>query len=635
VAIRIVAGMMLALASSAAAENINVRGKVTDAAGKPLANAVVELTRAKLKDTTGTDGLYALTSGTIAVRPFAHPAAADIRLDQGALEFAIAEASSLRIAVFDLKGDLLERKILDKVPAGSYRLNLAGRFPADHLVIVKASIGGQAKAFAYLPMAFSGSGGGNGSAGPERLGPSGAPLAKEAVFVDTLKAAAAGYQTQSFALTSYDLKQDIALEAAAACSAPTPPAAKDAVTLDMAVTEGAPAYSASGFIYGISQDGLQPPDSLLSGIKVKAFRAGRGTSGGCGEANWKTHWAVMKAYYAKAKAMGASMSLLLSDDYQYSCPLPGANGDWTAFEGFMAQLIDSVKANGMTGPDVRWELWNESDYAPTFWSGTQAQWLETWKHEYQQIRAALPSAVIEGPSFATGPGGSAMNAFLDYAKANDVLPDILNWHEAGGGSDPVADLAAINRGLSTRGITAVKRFDINEYGSKAEQNPGHSAWFLARFDRAGIPGMRSNWAGGTTFFSNMGDLVAANWLPNSQYWVYKRYADQTGLRINTIAGTQVDAVGYEDAAAAKSIIVVGNRGGSTGAVNVIIKNVPSWLQSEGKAKVLVEMMPTGTAAASAPAAVSNVSVPVTCNTLVVTLDWATATDGYALTLTPN
>ena len=45
----------------------------------------------------------------------------------------------------------------------------------------------------------------------------------------------------------------------------------------------------------------------------------------------------------------------------------------------------------------------------------------------------------------------------------------------------------------------------------------------------------------------MGDLVAANWQPNSQYWVYKRYADQTGLRTSVTAGTQVDAVAYQDA----------------------------------------------------------------------------------------
>ncbi len=401
----------------------------------------------------------------------------------------------------------------------------------------------------------------------------------------------------------------------------------------MAAGQGAPQYAGSGFIYGISEDGTQPPTALLSGIKVRAFRAGRGVTGNCGQTAWDTHWKVIKGYYARAKELGVPLEILVSDDYQYSCPLPGDGGDWTTFTTFMSQLIDNVKANGMTGPDVRWELWNEADYSG-FWKGTQAQWLDTWKHAYQQVRAAIPGAIIEGPSLSTGAGGSWMNAFLDYAKTNNVMPDYISWHDAGGGGDPVNDQATINRAISTRGITGVKGFDLNEYGSTSEQNPGHSAWFLARFDRAGITGLRSNWAGGSTFFSNMGDLVATNWQPNSQYWIYKRYADQTGSRISVTAGTQVDAVAYQDACAAKSIVVVGNKGGVTGSVNVVIKNIPAWLQSGGSTKVLLERMPAGDAALTAPAVVSNAAATVNCNSAVVTINWATATDGYVVTLTP-
>ena len=418
----------------------------------------------------------------------------------------------------------------------------------------------------------------------------------------------------------------------ATCSPPAPPSAKDTVTLDMATAQGAPTYLASGFIYGIAEDGTQPPTSLLSDIKVKGFRAGRGQSEGCGAQAWSTHWNVIKAYYSRAKAVGGTYLLLVSDDYGYFCTWPGDGGDWTGLTTFMTQLISNVQAAGMTGPDVRWELWNEPELS-LFWNGTQAQWLETWKHAYQQIRAAIPGAVIEGPSLATGPGGSWMNTFLDYAKTNNVMPDHISWHEEGGGADPVADLATINRQLTTRGITGVKGFDANEYGTTSEQNPGHSAWFLARFDRAGIQGLRGNWAD-ATFFSNMAELVAANWQPNSQYWVYKRYADQTGLRTTVTAGTQVDAVAYQDACAAKSIIVVGNKGGVTGAVNVVIKNIPAWLQTGGSTKVLLEKMPTGSAALNAPVVVSNAAATVTCNAMTVTIDWATATDGYVVTLSP-
>ena len=45
-------------------------------------------------------------------------------------------------------------------------------------------------------------------------------------------------------------------------------------------------------------------------------------------------------------------------------------------------------------------------------------------------------------------------------------------------------------------------------------------------------------------------------------------------------------------------------------------------------------MPTGNAALNAPTVVTNAAATVTCNTLTVTIDWATAADGYVVTLSP-
>ena len=44
-------------------------------------------------------------------------------------------------------------------------------------------------------------------------------------------------------------------------------------------------------------------------------------------------------------------------------------------------------------------------------------------------------------------------------------------------------------------------------------------------------------------------------------------------------------------------------------------------------------MPTGKAALTAPV-LSNAAAAVTCNAMTVTIDWATATDGYVVTLSP-
>lgn len=80
--------------------------------------------------------------------------------------------------------------------------------------------------------------------------------------------------------------------------------------------------------------------------------------------------------------------------------------------------------------------------------------------------------------------------------------------------------------------------------------------------------------------------------------------------------------------------MVGNEGGVTGSVNVVINDIPSYLQNGGTT-VVVERMPTGSTYVSAPTVVSNSSMTVSNNSLVVRISWNTPTDGYALTLTPD
>ena len=314
----------------------------------------------------------------------------------------------------------------------------------------------------------------------------------------------------------------------------SPAYADDTVTVDMGSLSGAPTYRASGFIYGISQDGSQPPNATLTDIKITHLRCGGAQigcpNGGYVNGQYAARWNAVKAYYAKAKAIGATLLVLVHDiwgaDGACNVPnYPGDSGDWTAYTTFINQLITDFKAAGMTGKDVRWELWNEPDYSG-FWKGTQAQWLEMWKRGYQQVRAALPDAVLEGPSTAGGVGGW-FTAFLDYVKTNNVVPDYIGWHEAGGG-DPVNDGKSAKSALSSRSIN-VANLDVSEYGSSSDQTAGHSAWYLARFERAGVDGLRSNWGGGNGLYATMGGMVT------SSCWTQPRRISRRPSRSTTSA----------------------------------------------------------------------------------------------------
>ncbi len=105
---------------------------------------------------------------------------------------------------------------------------------------------------------------------------------------------------------------------------------------------------------------------------------------------------------------------------------------------------------GMTGSDVRFELWNEPDLS-AFWGSSQSRWLEAYRRAYQQIKAAIPNAVIEGPSLSAYPNSSNSwwTNFLDYANANNCLPDIFSWHDEWGGNDSPVASKTINSTIST------------------------------------------------------------------------------------------------------------------------------------------------------------------------------------------
>ncbi len=416
------------------------------------------------------------------------------------------------------------------------------------------------------------------------------------------------------------------------------------ITVDYSSQTGTPKYRASGFIYGLSEDGTQPPQNLQGDIKVKYFRAGGAQlgcpNGGYVNGDYARRWNSVKAYYARAKAIGATLILLCHDlwgvDLVCSVPrYPGDNGNWTEYANFMNQVLNDAKAAGMTGTDVQWDIWNEPDCCG-FWdpNRSQSQYLEMWKRGFQMIRSALPNAVIVGPSTSGQPntGWAWFNTYLDYIKSNNVIPNIMCWHDLGGG-DPYAHLNTLKGMLSSRGIS-VQDYQVNEYGGTSDQGPADSAWYIARLERGSIAGARANWGMYGGLYDTQGELVvnSGGYKPLGAWWVYKRYADMTGTLVSVTGAASIDGVASSDAGANKSIILLGSHG-TSGNVTVTARNLPSYLTQTGQVRAIVERMPqTNGSPVTAPTVVSDQIVSVSGNQVNVTISWSSAEDAYAITL---
>ncbi|WP_310739659.1 ricin-type beta-trefoil lectin domain protein [Microbispora sp. H10830] len=417
-------------------------------------------------------------------------------------------------------------------------------------------------------------------------------------------------------------------------------AADESITVNFSVAGGSPTYRASGWIYGMTENGANPPDNYFTDVKFRYMRAGGAqldSPGGWVSGKYDRRWNATRAQLLRTRSLGGEFVLLVhdlwgADGYPIS-RFPGDNGNWSDYDAFLTRLIDDVRA---TGAPVQWDLWNEPNIT-LFWNRPQSQYFEMWKRAYQRIRAAFPSHLIVGPSFAGVPSTSGWwTQYLDYVKANNVVPDIVSWHSLPG--DPVANVATANTTLDSRGIAHPRPYQINEYGASNEQNPADGAWYIARLERAGADGLRANWAGGSNLHNDLANLLTHNssgqYSPKGEWWVYRFYGSQTGQIASVTPSSNYDAFATKTSGTAK-ILVGGGRTTGNIAVNLQRLDTTSDIVQNNQVRVLVERIPyNGGGAVTGPVTVQNTVATLSGNGTTVNLPHTAVDDTFTITLLP-
>ncbi|MFD0578464.1 ricin-type beta-trefoil lectin domain protein [Dactylosporangium darangshiense] len=416
-------------------------------------------------------------------------------------------------------------------------------------------------------------------------------------------------------------------------------AADESIAVNFSVTNGSPTYRASGWIYGMTEDGKNPPDNYYRDVKFQAMRAGGAQlpGGGWVGGGYDRRWNATRAQAQRTAALGGKFVLLNHDlwgaDGAGISRFPGDNGDWTDYDNYLTRLFSDVQAAGIT---VEWDIWNEPNIT-IFWNRSQAQYFELWKHTYQRIRATFPNMLIVGPSFAGVPStGGWWTQYLDYVKANNVVPDIVSWHSLPG--DPVANVATANQTLDSRGIAHPRPYQINEYGASNEQNPGDGAWYIARLERAGADGLRANWAGGQNLHNDLASLLTRNssgqYQTKGEWWVYNFYASQTGQIVSVTPSGSYDAFATKATGSAKILIGSGRTTGNV-AVNVQGLSTTSGIVVNNQVRVVVQNIPYNNGGAvSGPVTVRDSVVTLSNNATTINVSHTAIDDTSTITLLP-
>ena len=437
------------------------------------------------------------------------------------------------------------------------------------------------------------------------------------------------------------------------------------VIVDLSVPKGKPRYFAAGFLHGLSEDCSRPGPAYFDVLNPKNFRGGS-LGGHWIDGKMDENLRMLKTYYEYLGPLGVTIDYLLMDawgswwlNFFGGQPIrfPGDNDDWADYETFCKTIATFVRDNGLR--NFQYNIWNEPNLVEwrqsQFWTRPRAQFYEMWKRGVRTITSVHPEAVISGPDYAefnrTIDWKTDVGEFLDFCKEHDVMPQVLTLHALPG--DPVEHKKFAADALAERGITGVEIY-INEYAHQDEQTPGPSAWYIARIERAGVRAGRAIWprkvpVEGAPYESLSGELNGLMVLsknergeldlsPAGNWWVYKRYAEITGVLVETTASKEntIDAVAGLDHVGQKARILLGANGAKdAGTVTVKIRGfeaMPHW-KKNGKVRVMIEKIPYNNGlSVEVPEVVGNVEATIKDGEITVEIDWENPDTAYAVTL---
>jgi hypothetical protein len=427
--------------------------------------------------------------------------------------------------------------------------------------------------------------------------------------------------------------------------------AAESLNVNLGSVTGPATGIGEGFLYGVSQDGTQPPDQYLEPLGINAFRGGGHVSGGWigdGYQNGSGTQADVNTIIAQAKRLTqppyhAQYQVLLSDIFGADAGQPSntvypcASGNCSNWVTFLDTVIPELQATGLK---FAYEIWNEPELS-IFWGPgvNTTQYFQMWDTAYQQIRRLAPGATIVGPSFAFTPqqNSGEWTTWLAHVKSAGTAPDMISNHNEGDGDDPVTVAQAIDSDLTAAGLPRIP-LSSNEYQPADQQTAGVTGWYLARFAQSGYTNaMRGNWQCCLTpNLTGVLTEVNGSWVPNGNWWVMRDYADMTGSLVSTSGEAGSTAISAaEDSTAKRSVAIIGDENGYTGTVSVTYSGLGSvpWLASNGSVNVVVDRIPDQYPLSS-PQVVYDQNVSTSSGSITVPVTFQAAHDAFAIYLTP-
>lgn len=361
---------------------------------------------------------------------------------------------------------------------------------------------------------------------------------------------------------------------AATLPATGPSAGADAdprrLTVDLSASEGPVMLGANGALYGLSDDGV-PSDAVLEPLKVTSVS--QKPEGGAQHPNGDA-LTVSKSFFRNG---GGEVLVMMQDVYaKWPYEDLGIDDYLPKVDKIAREVAGDPHSDRFiyipfNEPDQIWYQLGVSDQ-PRY-EANRDRFLQDWKTVYRRIRAIDPDARIAGPNEAAY-DTRLLRDFLAFAERENVLPQVMTWHELDSGSlrDFQAhydNYRALEREL---GIAPLK-INIDEYANRRDLSvPGQLVQWVSMFERNKVYANMAYWDAA----GNLSGHVVRSNVPNGGWWFFRWYAGLTGetVKVTPPRPDTIDTLqglASLDTSRRQAQVLLG---GSAGDSDVVLENVP-------------------------------------------------------------
>ncbi|MFF3371734.1 cellulosome protein [Streptomyces sp. NPDC002680] len=308
------------------------------------------------------------------------------------------------------------------------------------------------------------------------------------------------------------------------------------LTIDLATDTGAFHGGASGSLYGVYGDGA-PSRNVIEGMRLRTVS----TKAQDGPQHPGADALEMLPPFVDSG--GKDVYIYMTDIYRgFPYQWPGADGPAKLAdfkEKIKKQVQQVLTLDAKYQDHVVYVPFNEPEgnmFGTGEWSYNKVSWLNdpqyyfaAWTEVYHLIKGLDPDARIAGPN--TSVLYNQVKGFLQYAKANDVVPDVMSWHELSSPAAVRTNVAKYRQMEHDVGVGPLP-INVNEYGHNYHLSvPGQVVQWVSAIEESKIDADLAYW----NIDGNLNDSAVEANKGNGQWWLFNAYGQMSGHTVEVTA----------------------------------------------------------------------------------------------------